>query len=103
MQMNIKEQIQKIDSLEFELFQQKLELVIEKAYLKGVQDGQTKYNYEPVLTKKDLKKIFRKSQSTIDRLVLRKDFPKLTSLAGSYPRDEVFKWIKNNSINLNSR
>ncbi|WP_375200748.1 helix-turn-helix transcriptional regulator [Bacillus sp. RS11] len=96
--MNIKEQIQKIDSLEFELFQQKLELVIEKAYLKGVQDGQTKYNYPPVLTKKDLTEIFQASSSTIDRTVARKDFPKLTTLAGKYPRDEVFEWIKNNSI-----
>ncbi|MGA3676003.1 hypothetical protein [Lysinibacillus agricola] len=96
--MNIKEQIQKIDSLEFELFQQKLELVIEKAYLKGVQDGQKKYNYEPVLTKKDLMKIFQSSAATINRLVLRKGFPKLTTLAGKYPRDEVFEWIKNNSI-----
>ena len=98
MQMNIKEQIQKIDSLEFELFQQKLELVIEKAYLKGVQDGQMKYNYEPVLTKKDLKKIFQVSTATVDRLVRRKDFPRLIPFAGKYPRDEVFEWIKNNSI-----
>lgn len=100
--MNIREQVQNINSLEFELFQQKLELAIEKAYLKGVQDGQSKYNYEPVLTKEDLKKIFQKSQSTIDRLVLRKDFPKLTSLAGSYPRDEVFAWISRNSTDFGS-
>lgn len=100
--MNIREQVQNINSLEFELFQQKLEFAIEKAYLKGVQDGQSKYNYEPVLTKEDLKKIFQKSQSTIDRLVLRKDFPKLTSLAGSYPRDEVFAWISRNSTDFGS-
>lgn len=100
--MNIREQSQNINSLEFELWQKKIELVAEKAYLKGVQDGQSRYNYPPVLTKEDLKEIFQKSTTTINRLVLRKDFPKLTTLAGSYPRDEVFAWISRNSTDFGS-
>jgi hypothetical protein len=100
--MSIREQVQKIDSLEFDLFQQKLELAIEKAYLKGVQDGQSKYNYAPVLTKKDLMKIFQSSEGTINKLVLRKDFPKLTTFSGKYPRDEVFAWISRNSTDFGS-
>ncbi|WP_374964567.1 helix-turn-helix transcriptional regulator [Lysinibacillus sp. RS5] len=100
--MNIREQIQNINSLEFELYEKKMELVAERAYLKGVQDGQSKYNYPPVLTKKDLEEIFQASSSTIDRTVARKDFPKLTTMSGKYPRDEVFAWISRNSTDFGS-
>ncbi|MGE7113971.1 hypothetical protein [Lysinibacillus sp. NPDC047702] len=95
--MSIKERIEKIDSLELELWERKIELVAERAYLKGVQDGQSKCNYPPTLTKKDLIEIFQTSKSSINRLVLRKDFPKIIPMVGKYPRDKVFAWIDRNS------
>lgn len=100
--MTIQQHTQNIKNLEFELLEQKMALIAERAYLQGVQDGQTKYNYPPVLTKEDLQNIFQASSSTINRLVLRKDFPKLTSMSGKYPRDEVFAWISRNSTDFGS-
>lgn len=93
----------KIAELELELVKLKIEQVAEEAFIKGVEYGKKQHKWPPMLTNSDLKEIFQCSRSVVHRLKNISDFPNFPYIQGRYPRDEVFEWIKNNSINLNSR
>lgn len=93
----MKELLRDIDSAEFELFEKKLELAISRAYQKGVEDGQSKNAFPPVLKKEHLCEILQASMPAITKIVARPDFPKLTAVQARYPRDQVFDWIARNS------
>lgn len=89
--------VQDIDSLEMQLLERKLALVVEKAYQQGVQDGQSKYKYPELLKQEHLVEIMQMELPTVRKLVARPDFPKFELTRGRYPRDEVFEWIHRNS------
>ncbi len=93
----------KIAELELELIRLKIEKVAEEAFLQGVEYGKKQHKWPPVLTNSDLKDIFQCSETVVHQLKKISGFPSFPYIRGRYPRDEVFKWIKNNSINLNSR
>lgn len=93
----------KIAELELELVKLKIEQVAEEAFINGVEYGKQQHKWPPMLTNSDLKEIFQCSRSVVHRLKNISDFPNFPYIQGRYPRDEVFEWIKNNSINLNSR
>ncbi|MGI2329693.1 hypothetical protein [Planococcus sp. YIM B11945] len=86
-----------IESLEDQLFQLKLEKAIQKAYEKGIEDGRSKYYYPPVLKKADLVTILQVEMPTVTKLVANPTFPRLKDVKARYPRDEVFKWIEENT------
>lgn len=97
MNKHFSKMLEEIESKEFELFKEKLSYALEKAYMEGVEEGRTKFNYPPVLTKAHLCEIFQTEMPTVSRLVARPDFPKLTVVRARYPRDQVFEWIERNS------
>ncbi|UNT55100.1 hypothetical protein [Lysinibacillus capsici] len=88
----------KIAELELELVKLKIEQVAEEAFLQGVEYGKQQHKWPPLLTNSDLKEIFQCSRSVVHRLKNLSGFPNFSYIQGRYPRDEVFKWIKNNSI-----
>ncbi|WP_342471605.1 hypothetical protein MHH70_12370 [Metasolibacillus sp. FSL H7-0170] len=89
--------VDEIESKEFELLSQKLSLIAEKAYLQGLEDGRAKDRYPHVLRKAHLCEILQIEMPTVNKLVARKDFPKLIDIQARYPRDQVFDWINRNS------
>ncbi|RND00238.1 helix-turn-helix domain-containing protein [Lysinibacillus halotolerans] len=95
--MDVKEMVQDIDSLEIQLLEKKLALVVERAYQQGVEDGQSKYKYPELLKQEDLVEILQAELPTVRKLVARRDFPKFEHTRARYPRDAVFEWIKRNS------
>ncbi|MFJ7840348.1 hypothetical protein ACIQXG_12885 [Lysinibacillus sphaericus] len=88
----------KIAELELELVKLKIEQVAEEAFLQGVEYGKQQHKWPPILTNSDLKEIFQCSSSVVHRLKNISGFPNFPYIQGRYPRDEVFEWIKNNSI-----
>lgn len=101
--MNINKILEDIQSKEMELFELKLAEVVERAYLKGVEDGQAKNAYPPVLKAEHLAEILQVEMPTVRKIVQRKDFPKLIPIRARYPRDEVFKWIERNSTDFGTK
>lgn len=96
----MKSLVEDIHSLEQELLEKRLSLVIERAYQQGVEDGQSKNAYPPVLRKEHLCEILQASMPAVTKIVARADFPKLTAIQARYPRDQVFEWIERNSSNF---
>jgi hypothetical protein len=88
----------KIAELELELVKLKIEQVAEEAFLQGVVYGKQQHKWPPVLTNSDLKEIFQCSDTVVHRLKNISGFPIFPYMKGRHPRDEVFEWIKNNSI-----
>ncbi|OZU89020.1 hypothetical protein CIL03_08360 [Virgibacillus indicus] len=87
-----------LDELKAKLLEENLKELFIEAYKQGVKDGQDKYYYPDLLTKKDLIKIFQVKEPTVNKIVAIPGFPKSQFVTARYPRDEVFKWINNNSI-----
>lgn len=100
--MNINKILEDIQSKEMELFELKLAEVVERAYLKGVHDGQIKYKYPEVLKQSHLVEILQVELPTVRKIVARKDFPKFKPVQARYPRDQVFAWIERNSTDFGS-
>ncbi|WP_322922933.1 hypothetical protein [Paenibacillus campi] len=71
--------------------------MVRQAYEVGMEDGRSLHSLPHVLTQLDLEAIFQASRSTIEKIVARPDFPKLTVMKGRYPRELVFEWIAKNS------
>jgi hypothetical protein len=94
---NLARQLVTIESLEEQLFQLKLEKAIQKAYEKGIEDGRSKYYYPPVLKKADLVNILQVEMPTVTKIVANPTFPRLKEVKARYPRDQVFKWIEENT------
>lgn len=92
-----KKMMEDINSKEFELLTQKITLAIEQAFQKGIETGLKKNSFPPVLKKEHLCEILQIEVPTVNKLVARKDFPKLTTVQARYPRDQVFEWIERNS------
>lgn len=88
----------KMAELELELVKLKIEQVAEEAFLQGVEYGKQQHKWPPILTNSDLKEIFQCSGAVVHRLKSISGFPIFPYVQGRYPRDEVFEWIKNNSI-----
>lgn len=88
----------KIADIELELVKLKIEQVAEEAFIQGVEYGKQQHKWPPLLTNSDLKEIFQCSRSVVHRLKNISGFPNFSYIQGRYPRDEVFKWIKNNSV-----
>ncbi|MED5101112.1 MULTISPECIES: hypothetical protein [Niallia] len=85
------------DQLEAEFLKDKMEKLLLAAYEKGVQDGINKYSYPPVLTNKLLGEIFQIAQPTVIKMTADPTFPRFSKIQARYPRDQVFKWIEQNS------
>jgi len=79
---------------------QKFELLIKQAYQKGIEDGQKEFSYPTVLKKQDLASIFQVAMPTVDKIIKDYTFPRLEKVQARYPRDEVFDWIKRNTVAL---
>lgn len=89
-----------LKELDQQYLMQKFELLIQQAYEKGVDDGQKRFTYPPVLKREHLKKILSIEYSTIDKLTRDPSFPRLTAISARYPRDAVFKWIEENTVTI---
>jgi hypothetical protein len=74
--------------------------LIRQAYELGVEEGRKKYSYPPLLTRKDLAEIFQVQLSTVSNLTDIPGFPKFEHIRARYPRDQVFRWIEENSTYL---
>lgn len=88
----------KITELELEIVKLKIQQVAEEAFLQGVEYGKKQHKWPPLLTNSDLKEIFQCSDTVVHQLKKISGFPKFPYMQARYPRDEVFEWIKNNSI-----
>ncbi|MFD2760473.1 hypothetical protein [Lentibacillus juripiscarius] len=86
-----------IDELKAKLLEENLKELFLEAYEKGLEDGQSKYNYPDLLTKKDLSKIFQVKEPTVNKIVAIPGFPKSQFVSARYPRDEVFRWMRENT------
>lgn len=86
-----------IDELKAKLLEENLKDLFIEAYEQGLKDGQEKYSYPDLLTKKDLVKIFQVKEPTVNKIIAIQGFPKSKFVTARYPRDEVFKWIRDNS------
>lgn len=96
--MTIKNQIQNIESLEFNLFEQKLSLVIEKAYLQGIADAQEKYSLPALLTRKEFMNLVGIGETKCAELFNRRDFPVNREFGHPrVPKDLLFEWITANT------
>ncbi|MFC2947558.1 hypothetical protein [Virgibacillus sediminis] len=87
-----------IDELKAKLLEENLKDLFVEAYEQGLRDGQEKYGYPDLLTKRDLVKIFQVKEPTVNKIVATPGFPKSKFVKARYPRDEVFKWIRENSV-----
>ncbi|WP_233414603.1 helix-turn-helix domain-containing protein [Thermaerobacillus caldiproteolyticus] len=74
--------------------------LVRQAYELGVEEGREKYSYPPLLTRKDLAEIFQVQLSTVSNLTDIPGFPKFEHIRARYPRDQVFRWIEENSTYL---
>lgn len=96
--MGIKEQVQDIESVEFDLFEKKISLVIEKAYLRGVADGQAKFAIKPLLTRKEFMKLVDIGETKCAELFNRRDFPVNREFGHPrVPTHLLFEWINANT------
>lgn len=71
--------------------------VIREEFERSNKALEIKEQYEPVLVREDLRKIFQASDSVITKLINIPSFPKFPHIKGHYPRDLVFKWIEDES------
>lgn len=96
--MTIKDQIRNIESLEFDLFEQKLSLAIEKAYQQGVADAQAKYSLPTLLTRKEFMSLVGIGETKCAELFNRRDFPVNREFGHPrVPKDLLFEWINANT------
>jgi len=96
--LSIKKQAQDIESLEFELYERKLTLVAERAYLKGVADGQSKYDLPPLLTRSQFMDFAGIGETKCAELFNRQDFPVNREFGHPrVPRELLFEWIYANT------
>lgn len=89
-----------LQTLEEQFMMDKFQILISQAYEQGVKDGQTKFTYPPVLTKDHLVEILQVKKPTVDKIIKDYSFPRMENIQARYPRDEVFAWIKKNTIVL---
>ncbi|MGN4127671.1 hypothetical protein ACMGD3_22075 [Lysinibacillus sphaericus] len=77
-------------------FLNKVRMVVreENEQFRKAQDNE---KYPPVLTNDDLCKIFQCKTAKIYELVKIGSFPIFPHIQAHYPRDQVFKWIDENS------
>ncbi|RST57400.1 DNA-binding protein [Siminovitchia terrae] len=87
-----------LDHLKSELMKEELKALFKEAYELGIQDSKKQYKYPLLLTKKDLAEIFQVKEATVNKIVGRRGFPKARFVSARYPRDEVFKWMEENSV-----
>jgi hypothetical protein len=73
---------------------------VKQAYELEVEEGRKKYSYPPLLTRKELAEIFQVQLSTVSNLTDIPGFPKFEHIRARYPRDQVFRWIEENSTYL---
>lgn len=105
--MNISQQVEDIHSKEFQLFEDKLALVIQKAYERGVEEGKQLVSFEnslPMnLEKKHIAKIFNVKMPTVEKIIRMDGFPKCHAIAARYPKDKVLEWKEQNAMYMNDR
>lgn len=77
---------------------QKFEILIQQAFERGIEEGQKRFTYPPVLRREHLKEILSVAYPTVDKLTRDPSFPRLTAISARYPRDAVFKWIEENTV-----
>lgn len=86
-----------LEQLKTEVLKEELKLLFQEAYELGVNESRLQHTYPHLLTKKDLAEIFQVKDSTVNKIVGIKGFPKSNFVTARYPRDEVFKWMRTNS------
>lgn len=86
--------------MKLEDFQAEVREVVKLAYQNGMADSQTEKLLPYLLTKKDLAMLFQVEESTVNKIVARPGFPKSKFVTARYPREEVLKWVKQNSITV---
>lgn len=91
-----------LEDLKAKLLEENLKDLFIQAYQQGVKDCQKQYAFPHLLNKKDLCKIFQVEESTVNKIIARPGFPKSKFVTARYPRDEVFKWMHENSFNAES-
>lgn len=84
--------------LEEQFMMDKFQILISQAYEQGVEDGRSKFSYPPVLTNQHLMDILQIELPTVNKIVKDTSFPRLKTIRARYPRDEVFDWIKKNTV-----
>ncbi|MFJ7841624.1 hypothetical protein ACIQXG_19510 [Lysinibacillus sphaericus] len=96
--MTIKDQIRNIESLEFDLFEQKLSLAIEKAYQQGVEDGRSKYGLKALMTRKEFMNFAGIGETKCAELFNRRDFPVNREFGHPrVPTQLLLEWINANT------
>ena len=88
-----------LELLKEDVLKEELKQLFQEAYELGIEDSRKQHELPFLLTKKDLAKLFQVKESTVNKIVGIRGFPKSTFIAARYPRDEVFQWMKENSIN----
>lgn len=89
-----------LEELKAKLLEENLKDLFVQAYQQGVKDCQEQYAFSHLLNKKDLCNIFQVEESTVNKIVARQGFPKSKFVTARYPRDEVFKWMYENCVNV---
>ncbi|MFJ8262689.1 hypothetical protein ACIQ4I_12170 [Rummeliibacillus sp. NPDC094406] len=87
-----------LQELDEQYLLQRFEILIQQAYEKGIEDGEKRFTYPPVLKREHLKEILSIEYPTVDKLTRDPSFPRLTAVTARYPRDAVFKWIEDNTV-----
>lgn len=89
-----------LEELKGKLLEENLKDLFVQAYEQGVKDSQEQYAFPHLLNKKDLCKIFQVEEPTVNKIITRQGFPKSKFVTARYPRDEVFKWMRRNCVNV---
>lgn len=90
-----------LEELEAKFLSDRLKIMFRQAYEQGVKDGIEKFSLPPNLTKEQLKYVFQVEMPTVTKIVAHPSFPKLKRVRARYPRDQVFRWIEENSQFIN--
>jgi hypothetical protein len=86
-----------LDEMANDLVINHIKMLCQQAYEQGVSDAQKRFSLPHTLTKEHLQEIFQIKLPTVNKLVANPTFPRLKDIQARYPRDQVFKWIENNT------
>ncbi|MCM3324273.1 helix-turn-helix transcriptional regulator [Cytobacillus kochii] len=83
--------------IEDKLLNLHLETFFRKAYEQGVADGRKQFSRPELLTLSDLQEMFQIKYPTVLKMTANPEFPRSTQIKARFPRDQVYKWIEENS------
>lgn len=86
-----------IEELKANLLAEELKELFHQSYQKGVEDARQEREFPAILKKTDLADIFQVSMPTVEKIIRCEGFPRFKHVAARYPRDEVYKWIADNT------